>query len=163
MHTLQWMATAEGRLQALAIDKTKSLVPSPRGQRYTHRADCYFTQKFAGTLATEPTLHAMRPASLEDYHSAHEPSEFEYESEGSEGLEGSDTDSMGCSTTTSYRDTDHSQHSNTKNHDSNCQNQKYCNQWEGHKTNAKKQRDWRSGSGTPVVPGINQRRGIDIY
>ena len=88
MCTLEWMATTEGRLWALAIDKTKSLVPSPRGQRYTHRADCYFTQKFARTLATEPTLHAMRPASLEDYHSAREPSEFEYESEGFRGFRG---------------------------------------------------------------------------
>ena len=33
----------------------------------------------------EPTLNAVRPATPEDYHSAREPSEFEYESEGSEG------------------------------------------------------------------------------
>ena len=56
----------------------------------------------------------MRPASPEDYHSACKPSEFEYESEGSEG---SDTDSTRYSTTTSYHDTDHLHRSNTKNHD----------------------------------------------
>ena len=72
--TLEWMATAEGRLWALAIEKTKSLVPSPRGWGYTHQADRYFTQKFARTLATEPTLHSMRPASSKDYHSTCEPS-----------------------------------------------------------------------------------------
>ena len=141
-HTLEQMATAEGRLWALAIEKTKYLVPSPRGRRYTRRADHYFAQKFARTPATEPTLHAMRPTSPEDYHSTHEPSEFEYESEGMEGL---DTDSTGYSTMTSYCDTDHSQCSNTKNRDHKCWNQKHHNWQEGHKTNAKKQKDWRSG------------------
>ena len=46
--------------------------------------------------ALEPTLNAARPATPEDYHSAWEPSKFEYESEGSEGT---GTDSTGYSST----------------------------------------------------------------
>ena len=140
--TLEQMVTAEGRLWALAIDKNKPLVPQSRGQGYTHRADCYFAQKFARALAPEPTLHAIRHASPEDYHSTREPLELKYESEGSEDL---DTDSVEYSTTTSYHNTDHSQCSNTKNHDCKHQNQKHHNWQECHKTNAKKQRDWRGG------------------
>ena len=140
--TLEQMATAKGRLQALAIDKNKPLVPQSRGQGYTHQADRYFAQKFARAPAPEPTLHAIRHASPEDYHSTREPLEFEYESEGSEDL---DTDSMEYSTTTSYHNTDHSQCSNTENHDCKHQNQKHHNQQECHKTNAKKQRDRRGG------------------
>ena len=143
--TLGWMATAECRLCALAIEKTETPAPQPRGLGYTIIADYYFAQKMVGAPALEPTLHALRPASPEDYHSAREPSEFEYESEGSEG---SDTDSTGYSTmtaTTSYHDTDHSQHSNTKNHDRKCRNQKHRNWQEGHKTNARKLKNWRSG------------------
>ena len=60
-------------------------------------ADRYFAQKAVRGLAQEPTLHVLRPATLEDYHSTWEPSKFEYESE---GLEGSGTDSTGYSTTT---------------------------------------------------------------
>ena len=87
----------------------------------------------------------MRPASLEDYYSVREPSEFKYESEESEGSKGSDADSMEYCTMTSYHDMDHSQHSNTKNRDHKCRNQKHRHQCECHKTNAKKQRDRRSG------------------
>ena len=98
-----------------------------------------------GAPALEPPLHALRPASPADYHSAQEPSKFEYESE---GLEGSGTDSAGYSsmtTATSYHNMDCTQHSNTKNRSRKRRNQKHCDQQEGRKTNAKKQKDWRSG------------------
>ena len=111
------------------------------------RADHYYTQKAVGalSLSLELTLNALRLATLEDYHSAQEPSEFEYESK---GWEGPGTDSMGYSSTTtvtSYHDTDHTQHSDTKNCDQKCRKQKHCDWREGCKMNAKKQRDWRSG------------------
>ena len=71
-----------------------------KGPGYMRRADHYFAQKAVGGLAQGPTLHTLRPATPENYHSAREPSEFEYESEGSEG---SGTDSTGySSTTTAY-------------------------------------------------------------
>ena len=92
-HILGQLATIEGRAWMLAIENAKSLVPQTRGRGYTRRADQYFAQKMVGALAPEqPALHALRPISPEDYYSAREPSEFEYESEGSEG---SGTDSAG--------------------------------------------------------------------
>ena len=107
--------------------------------------DHYFAQKMIRGPAQEPALHALMPASPEDYHSACEPLEFEYECEGSEE---SDTDSTGYSAMTtamSYHNTDHSQHRNTKKRDKKCRNQKHCNQQGGHKTNTKKLKNWRSG------------------
>ena len=100
-------------------------VPQARGWGHTRRADQYFAQKAVGTPAPEPTLHVLRPASPEDYHSAWEPSEADYESEESEG---SGMDSTGYSSTTmatSHHDTDHMQCSNTKNRDRKHQNQKH--------------------------------------
>ena len=135
----------EGKAQSLALENAKTLTPQGRGQGYTRRANRYLAQKVAGGLALEPTLHTLRPATPEDYHSAQEPSEFEYESEGSEG---SGTDSTGYSSTTtatSHHNTDHTQHSNTKNRDHKCQKQKHCDRQEGRKTNAQKLKDRRSG------------------
>ena len=122
---LRWLATVEGKAQTLAIENAKTTVPQGRGQGYTIRADHYFAQKADVGLAQEPTLHSLRPATPEDYHSAQEPSEFEYESEVSEG---SGTDSAGYSSTTtatSHHDTDHTICSNTKNRGQKCQNQKH--------------------------------------
>ena len=56
----------------------------------------------------------LRPTSPEDYHSAQEPSEADYESKESER---SGTDSAGYSstmTTTSHHNTDHTQHSSPR-------------------------------------------------
>ena len=119
-HILGHLVAVEGRARSLAIENAKTPVPQVRGQGYTRRADRYFAQKVVGGPAQEPTLHALKPACLEDYHSAQEPSEFEYESE---GLEGSSTDSTGYSSTTtvaSHHETDHTQCSNTKNRDRKC-------------------------------------------
>ena len=69
-HTLEWTATTKGILWAVAIDKNKPPVPQSRGWGYTYQADHYFAQKFARAAAPEPTLHAIRPASPENYHSA---------------------------------------------------------------------------------------------
>ena len=87
----------------------------------------------------------MRLATPEDYHSAREPCEFEYESE---GFEGPGTDSMGYSsttTTTSYHDTDNTQCSDTKNHDCKRRRQKHQDRREHQSTNAQKQRDRKNG------------------
>ena len=111
---LGWLAAVEGKARSLAIENTKTPIPQGRGWGYMRRADHYFAQKTVGGPAQEPTLHALRPVTPEDYHSAHESSEFEYESEGSEG---SGTDSTGYSSTTtaaSHQDTDHTQCSNAR-------------------------------------------------
>ena len=110
-HTLEWMATAEGWLRALAVDKTKSPSPTLRGRGYIWWADQYFVQKFARSPALEPTLHTMKPTSLQDFHSTWEPLEL-YESDQMEDV---DSDSTGYSKMSSWHDTNHSQCSNTKN------------------------------------------------
>ena len=72
------LAAIEGRARNLAIENAKVLVPQARGQGYTRRADRHFAQKAVRAPAPEPTLHALRLASPEDYHSAREPSEADY-------------------------------------------------------------------------------------
>ena len=109
-HILGRLAAVEGKAWSLAIENAKILTPQGRGRRYTRRADRYFAQRAVGAPAPEPTLHALRPATPEDYHSTKKPSEFEYRSERSEG---SGTDSLGYSSTsmaTSHHDTDHTQY-----------------------------------------------------
>ena len=139
------LTAVENRAKSLALDTSRQVSPQGRGQGYTQRADRYYAQKAVGAPALEPMLNAVRPATPEDYHSAREPSKFEYESE---GLEGTGTDSTGYSsmvTTTSHHDTDGTQCSNTKNHDRRCQKQKHRERREHRKTNSRKQRDRRNG------------------
>ena len=144
-HVLGRLVAAEDWARTLALESPRPVSPQGRGQGYTWRADHYYAQKAVGALAMEPTLNAMRPATPEDYHSTQEPSEFEYESEGSEGP---GTDSTGYSSTataTSYHDTDNTQCSDTKNRDCKCQRQKHRDRWEHQSTNARKQRDCKNG------------------
>ena len=119
------LAAVEGKARTLALENAKTPTPMGRGQAYTRRADQYLAQKVAGSPALEPSLHLLRSATLEDYHSAREPSEFEDRSEESEG---SGTDSTGYSSTTttmSHHDTDHTQQSDTKNRDHKRRKQKH--------------------------------------
>ena len=142
---LGWLATVEGRAWTLALESSRPVSPQGRGRGYTRRADCYYAQKAVGAPATEPTLNAMRPATLEDYYSAREPSEFEYESEGSEGPGTDSTEYYSMATTTSYHDMDNTQRSDTKNRDRKCRRQKHRDRWEHKSTNARKQRDHKNG------------------
>ena len=142
---LGWLAAVEGQAQTLALESPRPVSPQGRGRGYTRRADHYCVQKVVGAPAMEPTLNAMRPVTLEDYHSTWEPSKFEYESEGSEGP---GTDSMGYSsmaTVTSYHNMDNTQCSDTKNHDRKCQRQNHQDRRECQSTNAQKQRDHKNG------------------
>ena len=139
------LAAVEGKARTLALENAKTLTPMGRGRAYTRRADWYLAQKVARDPALEPSLHPLRPATPEDYHSAREPSEFE---DGSEESEGSGTDSTGYSSTTttmSHCDTNHTQWSDTKNRDHRCQKQKHRDRQASRKTNAKKLKDRSSG------------------
>ena len=140
-HILSRLAAVEDKAWMLALENAKTLTPMGRSQAYTRRADHYLAQKVAGGPALEPSLHPLRPATPEDYHSAQEPSEFK---DGSEGSEGSGTNSTGYSSTTttmSHDDTDHTQWSDTKNRDHRCRKQKHRDWWASQKTNAKKLKD----------------------
>ena len=139
------LTVVENRAKSLALDTSRPVSPQGQGQGYTQRADRYYAQKAVGAPVLELTLNAARPATPEDYHSAREPSKFEYESE---GLEGTGTDSTGYSSTataTSHHDTDGTQCSNTKNHDWRRQKQKHRDRREHRKMNAWKQQDRRNG------------------
>ena len=118
------LTAVENRAKSLALDTHRPVSPQGRGQGYTWRADCYYAQKAVGARALELTLNAARPATPEDYHSAREPSEFEYKSEGSEGTGTASTGYSSTATATSHHDTDGTQHSNTKNRDRRRQKQK---------------------------------------
>ena len=139
------LTVVENRAKSLALDTPRPVSPQGQGRCYAQRANCFYAQKAVGALALEPTLNAVRPATLGDYNSTREPSEFEYESE---GLEGTGTDSTGYSSTTtvtSHHDTDGTQCSNTRNHDWKRQKQKHRDRQEHRKMNAWKQRDCRNG------------------
>ena len=69
-HILGRLAAVEGKAWMLALENAKTPTPMGRGQAYTRRADQYLAQKVAGVLALEPSLHPLRPATPEDYHSA---------------------------------------------------------------------------------------------
>ena len=132
------LAAVEGKARMFTLENAKTPTPMGRGQAYTRRADWYLAQKVTRNPALEPSLHPLRPATPEDYHSAQEPSEFEDRSEESEG---SGTDSTGYSSTTtmmSHRDTDHTQQSDTKNRDHRRRKQKHRDWQPSRKTNAKK-------------------------
>ena len=142
---LGWLAAVEGWARTLALEISRPMSPQGRGRGYTQRADHYYAQMAVRTPTMEPTLNAMRPATPEDYHSAREPSKFKYESEGSEGPGTDSTGYSSTTTTTSYHNTDNTQHSDTKNCDRKCRRQKHQDQWEHQSTNAQKQRDHKNG------------------
>ena len=156
-------AAMEGKAQMLALENAKTPTPMGRGRAYTRRADQYLAQKVAGGPALEPSLHPLRPATPEDYHSAREPSEFE---DGSEESEGSGADSTGYSSTTttmSHCDTDHTQWSDTKNRDHRCRKQKHRDWWASQKTNAKKLKDRQSGRVVLPLFQESTKEGVQTY
>ena len=130
-----------------------------RGRAYTRRADWYLAQKVARGPALEPSLHPLRPATPEDYHSAQEPSEFEDRSEESEGSGTNSTGYSSTTTTMSHCDTNHTQQSDTKNRDHRCWKQKHRDRQASRKTNAKKLKDRQSGRVVLRHSGSLPRKG----
>ena len=139
------LTAVENQAKSLALDTSRPVSPQGQGRGYTWRADRYYAQKAVGAPVLELTLNAARPATPEDYHSAREPSEFKYESEGSEGTGMDSTGYSSMATATSHHDMDGTQCSNTKNRDRRRQKQKHRDRQEHRKTNARKQRDCRNG------------------
>ena len=89
--TVQRLATAQARLKDLEMVAQKhqecATNPVGRGRGMTHRADKYLAQQHGKELeripGTVPILPAFldRAATPDDYHSAREPSELEYDTE----------------------------------------------------------------------------------
>ena len=89
--TVEWLAATQARLQDLdlAARKRRELKENPvgRGRGMICWADKYLAQQHGRELLRAPGLGPILPvfpdrtATLDDYHSAREPSEFEYDSE----------------------------------------------------------------------------------
>ena len=58
------LAAVEGRAWTLALEGPRPVSPQGRGRGYPRRADRYYVQKAVRAPAPEPTLNAMRPATL---------------------------------------------------------------------------------------------------
>ena len=141
--TVNWLATAQARLQDLDLvakkHRKRALNPVGRGRGMICRADKYLTQQHGRDSERVPgpvpalPVFPDRAATPEDYHSAQEPSEFEYNSETDpEGPEDDpkeedDDASVGSDSTlkSSSHDTDQIHRTNTAIRNQRC-NQRKC-------------------------------------
>ena len=115
--TMWWLAAAQARLKDLEMVTQKcqerAANPVARGRGMIRRADKYLAQwygkepeRILGTVPVLPTFPDC-PATLDDYHSAREPSESEYDTEemdpeeDRDDVEGDDDDASVGSDTTS--------------------------------------------------------------
>ena len=142
--TVEWLATAQARLWDLDLVAQKckehALNPVGRGRGMIHQVDKYLAQQHGRELERVPRPVPALPVFLDrtaipdDYHSAQEPSEFEYNSEETdpEGPEDDpeeddDDASVGSNSMlkSSGHDTDQTRRTNTANRNQRC-NQRKC-------------------------------------
>ena len=160
--TVEWLAAAQARLQDLDLVAQKckehALNPVGRGRGMICWADKYLAQQHGKEPEQVPGLAPTLPifpdraAMPDDYHSAQEPSKFEYDTEetDSEGPEDDpeeddDDASMGSDSTykSSGHDMDWTCRTNTTNQNQR-RNQWKCKEGRGWcPTNAKREEDWR--------------------
>ena len=135
------------------------IAPKGRGRGMIHRSDKSQAKKLLKQQQQQPALPVMaaRPASPDDYHSAREPSDFEYESDDPPELDPGPTDSKyeddkgaafsGYSSAGSAAqgyDTDRTERSNTANRDKKRLKQKQRENRTNRATNARKEHDRKS-------------------
>ena len=156
--TVQRLAAAQARLKDLEMVTQKcqehAANPVARGRGMIRRADKYLAQWHGKELewipGTVPVLPAFsdQAATLDDYHSAREPSESEYDTEemdpeeDRDDVEGDDDDvSVGSDTTfkSSGHDTDQTNRMTTANRTQRCNQQKRKESEGQHPTNARKE------------------------
>ena len=136
------------------------ITPKGRGRGVTCRSDQSQARKLLKQRQQQPALPVMAawPASPDDYHSAREPSDFKYESDDPPELDPEPTDSKyeddegaafsGYSSAGSAAqgyDTDRTERSNTANRDKKWLKQKQRENRTSRATNAKRERDRKSG------------------
>ena len=122
------------------------------------RVDKYLAQQHGRELPPAPGLGPVLPvfpdrmATPDDYHSAQEPSEFEYDSEETDPEEPKDDPeeddaSVGSDSTykSSGHDTDWIRRTNIINHNHRHNQRKRKEHWDRHPTNAKREEDRRKG------------------
>ena len=160
--TVEQLAAAQARLRDLdlAAHKKKELRENlvGRGRGMVRRVDKYLARQHgkepsrALGLGTAPPVFLDRTAMSDDYLSAWEPSEFEYESEEMDPGEPEDDpeeDDVSISSNLTYQsnghDTDRTHRANISNHNHRCNQRKWKEHRFRHPTNAKKEEDRRKG------------------
>ena len=160
--TVERLAAAQARLQDLdlAAHKKKELRENPvgHGRGMVRRADKYLAQQHgkepsrALGLVTAPPMFPDRTATPDDYLSAREPSEFEYDSEETDPGEPEDDpeeDDASVSSDLTYQsnghDTDRTRRTNISNRNHRRNQRKQKEHRFRHPTNAKKEEDRHKG------------------
>ena len=159
---MERLATTQARLQDLdlAAQKQRELKEKSVGwgRGMIHRADKYLAQQHGKeppwAPGPGPTLPVFpdRTAMLDDYHSAQEPSEFEYDSEETNPEEPEDDpeeDDASVASDLTYKssryDTDRTHRTNILNHNHRHNQRKRKEHRDIHPTNAKRKEDRRKG------------------
>ena len=162
--TVERLAAAQARLQDLDLMAQKckehALNPVGKGRGMIHRADKYLAQQHGREPEWVPgpapalPIFLDRAATLDDYHSVREPSEFEYDTketdpEGPEDGHKEDDDDASVGSDSTYKssghDTDRTRRTNTANRNQR-RNQWKCKEGRGQcPTNAKREEDRRKG------------------
>ena len=180
--TVQRLAAAQARLKDLEMVTQKcqehAVNPVARGRGMIRWADKYLAQRHGKELeripGTVPIVPAFldRAATPDDYHSAREPSELEYDTEETnpeedrDDVEGDDDDvSVGSDTTfkSGGHDTDQTNRMTTANRTQrhNQQKQKESQGW--HPTNARKEDERRKGKVVLSLFGDSPKEGALMY
>ena len=119
-----------------------------------HRVDKYLAQQHGREPPRAPGLGPALPvfpdrtATPDDYHSAREPSEFEYDSEETNPKEPEEDDASVASDSTyksSGHNTDRTRRTNILNRNHRCNQRKCKEHRDRHPTNAKREEDRRKG------------------
>ena len=178
--TVEQLAAAQARLQDLdlAARKRRELKENlvGRGRGMIRWVDKYLAQQHGREQPQAPGLGPILPvfpdrtAMLDDYHSAREPSEFEYDSEETDPKEPEDDPeeddaSMGSDSSynSSGHDTDQTRRTNLINRNHR-RNQRKCKEHQGrHPTNAKREEDRHKGKVVLSLFRDSQKEGALTY
>ena len=178
--TVERLAAAQARLWDLdlAARKQKELRENPvgHGQGMVRRADKYLAQQhgkepsWAVGLAPAPPIFPERTAMLDDYLSARELSEFEYDSEKTDPGEPEDDqeeDDASVSSDLTYKlnrhDSDQTCRTNISNHNHRRNQRNRKEHRFRHPTNAKKEEDRRKGKVVLSVPRLPEGGRLDLH
>ena len=162
--TVQQLATAQARLKDLEMVTQKrqehAANPVARGRSMLRRADKYLAyrhgkepERIPGTVPILPAF-SDRAATPDDYHSAREPSESEYDTEETDpeedrdDVEGDDDNvSVGSDATLKFsgHDTDRTNRMTTANQTQRCNQRKRKESWGWRPTNVRKEDERRKG------------------
>ena len=157
--TVQRLATAQARLKDLGMvtqkHQERATNPVGRGRGMIRRADKYLAQQHGKESewipATVPVLPAFpdRAATPDDYHSAQEPSESEYDTEEMDLEENKDDDDVSVGSDTTFKssghDTDRTNRTTTANRTQKRNQRKRKESRRRRPTNARKEDERRKG------------------